>query len=239
MGGGRIIALDVARTAALGGMVVYHFVFDLELYGHLAPGTAMGWPFGQFARLVAGSFLFLSGVSLWLAHGRGFRPRPFLRRLAVIGAAAGLVSLATWAVFPDRFVFFGILHSIAACSVAGLLFLRAIPAVTVAGAFVVAVMSQEVALPLFDHPALAWTGLGTRIPQSVDFVPLFPWLAPFLVGMGLAQQATRKGWDRRLAAWGGAMAERLGWPGRHSLAIYLIHQPVLIGLMMLHATLAR
>lgn len=235
--GRRIAILDVARTVALIGMAIYHFTYDMEMFGHWPPGTAMSPGMGLFARLVAGSFLFLAGVSLWLAHGRGLRWRPYLKRLAMIVAAALAVTVATWFVFPTQFVFFGILHSIAFSSVVGLLFLRAPARVTLLAAAGVAWAAWAVNLPSFDVPWLLWTGLGSAMPLSVDFVPPVPWLAPFLAGMALARIATATGFDAWLAQIDGPLWRRLGWPGRHSLAVYLIHQPVLIGLFILWARL--
>ena len=72
----RIPALDIARSLALVAMVVFHFTFDLELFGYLRPGTTtMPGPWRALAVVTAVSFLFLAGVSLWLAHGRGIRWR--------------------------------------------------------------------------------------------------------------------------------------------------------------------
>lgn len=236
--GNRIAVLDAARTVALVGMAVYHLIYDMELFGHLPAGTALSPAMGLFARVVAGSFLFLSGVSLWLAHGQGLRLRPFLRRLAMVVVAAAAVTIGTRLVFPQSYVFYGILHSIAVNSVVGLLFLRLPAVVTLAAAALVLWASDNVFLPAFDHPALVWTGLGTQIPNAVDYVPLVPWLAPFLAGLAMARIASQAGWLPRLAPIGGPLLHRFGWPGRHSLAIYLIHQPVLIGLFTLWAKLA-
>ncbi len=62
----------------------------------------------------------------WRGSGSpGFDRRKFLRRLALVGGAAGLVSLATYLAFPENFIFFGILHAIALGSVLALPILRA------------------------------------------------------------------------------------------------------------------
>jgi len=229
----RLAALDIARTAALAGMVVFHFVVDLELFGHVPPGTTQSglWPW--FARAVAGSFLFLAGVSLWLAHGREIRWRAFLRRLAVLALAAGAITLSTLLAMPDRFVFFGILHSIAAASVIGLAFLRLPAGVTLGAAALVLVAPAVLSNGAFDAPALLWLGLSTWRPPTMDFEPVFPWLAPCLAGIATARLADRAGALRRLSRLraGGRPARALAWPGRHSLAIYLAHQPVLIALI--------
>ena len=125
---GRIWVLDVARTAALLAMASYHFTYDLQMFGLVPPGTAVSGFFYGYARAIAGTFLFLAGLGLWLAHGRGIRWGAFLRRWAKIVAAAALVSVATWFALPGWFVFFGILHCIAVSSLLGLGFLR-LPAV--------------------------------------------------------------------------------------------------------------
>jgi hypothetical protein len=125
--GKRYHAVDIARTAALAGMVVFHFVYDLDLFGWVPRGTAtQGW-FWYHARLVAGSFIFLAGLSLWLAHGRGIRWSAFARRAAILALAAAAVTVATHFALPGLTIFYGILHSILVSSVVGLLFLAVHP----------------------------------------------------------------------------------------------------------------
>jgi uncharacterized membrane protein len=229
---GRILALDLARGAALVAMAVYHFVYDLELFGFVPQATSVTGGWRLLAILTAGSFLYLAGVSLWLAQGYGRNWRGFWRRFAKIAGAAALVTVATWAVMPQAFVFFGILHAIAASSLVGLLVLR-LPAVAL-----VALAAAAFAAPgvlrseLFDPWWLWWTGLQ-RVPVvAVDYVPLVPWVAPFLLGLATGRAGAAAGVWHRLSQWrGNAGLERLAWPGRHSLAVYLLHQPVLIALV--------
>jgi len=230
---GRVPALDIARTVALAGMVVFHIVVDLELFGHLPPGTTLSGHWPAFARAVAGSFLFLAGVSLWLAHGRGIRLRPFLRRLAALSAAAGGITLVTWLAMPDRFVFFGILHSIAVASVIGLAALRLPAALTLALAALAVAAPHLLRGALPDAPWLVWLGLSATPPRSMDFVPVFPWLGACLAGIAAARFAERAGAWRALRAAppAGPVARALAWPGRHSLVVYLLHQPVLLALI--------
>ncbi len=228
----RIALVDIARTAALLGMALFHFTFDLEMFGHLPPGTvAMPGPWAYFARLVAGSFIFLAGVSLVLAHGQGIRWPSFLRRLAILVAAAMAITVGTYAVMQDQFVFFGILHAIATFSVIGLAFLRLPPLIIMTVAAVVFALPWLWTDPLFQSPALLWLGLAPTPPQAMDFEPLFPWLAPFLAGMALTKLAQESSLWPALSRPSGPILHRLTWPGRYSLLVYLVHQPVLIGLV--------
>jgi uncharacterized membrane protein len=228
----RIALVDVARTLALCGMVLFHFVFDLEMFGHLPPGTvALPGPWAIFARIVAGSFLFLAGASLVLAHGEGIRWRAFLRRLAVVSGAALAISMATYAAVPGQFIYFGILHAMATFSVIGLLFLRLPVIVTAAVAAIVILLPGQLDLAALQSPWLLWLGLSSVRPPSMDFVPLFPWLGALLAGIAVTRTARASPLWPALSRPPGALLHRLTWPGRHSLAIYLLHQPILIGVV--------
>ncbi|WP_099823646.1 heparan-alpha-glucosaminide N-acetyltransferase [Oceaniglobus indicus] len=227
----RVAAIDIARTVALLGMAVYHLIWDLMLFGLIPAEVALSGGFRWLAVVVAASFLFLAGVSLMLAHGRHLNVAKALKRIAVIAAAAALVTVATWFAMPDAFVYFGILHSIAAASLVGLLLLRLPWLATLAIAAATFALPQVVRHGAFDHPALLWTGLHVTGRATVDYEPFFPWAAATFAGIALVQATRRSAfWTPRPV---GRTARRLGWPGRHSLAIYLIHQPVLIALVWL------
>ena len=228
--GTRIVALDLARTGALVAMAIYHFAFDLQMFGYLAPGTVFSGPLRALALATAASFLGLAGVSLILAQGGALRLRPFLRRLAMIAGAALIISLGSYIWAPQAYIYFGILHAIAALSLIGLA-LRRLPATVLAGlAGLAFVLPDLVAL---SPRWLVWTGLVAPPRPALDFVPIFPWAAAFLAGMALGRLGARAGLWSRLRGQATPLARVLSWPGRHSLAVYLIHQPVLVGLIWL------
>jgi len=83
----------------------------------------------------------------------------------------------------------------------------------------------------FDHPALWWLGLSSVDPRSNDYVPIFPWFGAVLIGIALARFAQSAGLVERLSTVALPRTRPLQFIGRHSLAFYLIHQPVLIGLV--------
>ncbi len=226
----RLIGVDLARTAALAAMVAYHFAYDLDLFGLIPRGTATtGW-FWWHARLTAGSFIFLAGLSLWLAHGQGIRWAAFGRRLAVIAAAAAGVTVVTHFALPGLTVFYGILHSIAVSSILALAVLRLPALVTLGLAAAVFWLPHAYAHPWFNG-VLIWTGFGTVRPFTADFLPLFPWLAPMLAGVATGRLLQHFGLWQLLDGQDTPLRRRLAWPGQHSLMIYLIHQPILIGLV--------
>lgn len=231
---GRIAALDIARGAALLAMAIYHFAWDLEFFGYSDPGTTAVGGWKLFARCIATSFLVLVGVSLFLAHGNKIRWKPFWRRFAMVAGAALAISIVTRIAVPGGFIFFGILHQIALASLLGLLFLRLPAVLTLAIAALVIAAPNFLRTAFFDHPAWWWVGLSTSNPRSNDYVPLFPWFATVLAGIALAKLATSTSLAARLAE-----VKFAGWSrplifaGRHSLSVYLVHQPLLIASLWL------
>jgi uncharacterized membrane protein len=193
-----------------------------------------GWKL--FARCIASSFLFLVGISLFLGHAKGTRWPGFLRRLAMIAGAALAISVVTYIAVPSGFIFFGILHQIALASVLGLAFLRLPAVVTMVAAAAVIAAPHYLRSEFFNDPWWWWAGLSESRPRSNDYVPVFPWFGAVLAGITAAKIAEQTGLFAKLAT---LRAPRWAWPlvfgGRHSLAVYLIHQPVLIASVWLFA----
>lgn len=104
--------------------------------------------------------------------------------------------------------------------------------VTALAAAAVMLAPQVVAHPLLDAPALYFLGLGRGLPDTNDWVPLFPWFGVVLAGIALARIAGPRLAGSAIARWrarnGAARGAVLA--GRHSLAVYLVHQPVLLAL---------
>ena len=236
----RLPIVDAARGTALLAMFTYHFAWDLDYYQLISTDIGASRPWGILARLTAGSFLALVGVSLVLARRGGFRVRPFLRRLAVVGGAAALVTLVTWQLMPEDFIYFGILHCIAVSSVLALPFLRWPVWIAAAAAAFCFAAPSLFAGPAFDAPWLRWLGLMTYFPRTNDYVPLLPWFGAVLVGIAATRAALPFAGATAWARWrpAGAASRALVWGGRHSLGIYLLHQPVFLGALFVVAWLA-
>lgn len=236
----RLAAIDVARGIAVYFMAVYHLAWDLNDF-RFTQFDLFGDPFWLGARTaILASFLFLAGLSMVLAEGRGRGWSAFWRRWAAIVAGAGLVTLGTWFVFPKVYVFFGVLHCIAVASILVLPFLR-LPGwcAALAGA-AVWLLPKFISHTTFDHAWLQWIGFVTRMPESVDYVPVFPWAGMMLLGIAYGHwRAERPAGP--LTDWRPAngVALSTAWVGRHSLVVYILHQPLLVGLVWLADALLR
>ena len=233
----RIASLDVARALALIAMAIFHTGWDLAYLGlaQIDPAGDVVWVI--FARVVASSFLFIAGMSLALATRQGFNHQAFLRRLAVIALAAGGVSLGTWWFIADNFVVFGILHHLAVASVLLLPFLFVPLWGAVAAAAIALVLPTLIVLPGSGYGVGYVLGFTSAIPDSVDYVALFPWLAADLAGLTAGRALWRYAPNGQWALWPGDTIpfRWLALAGRHSLVIYLVHQPIILGCLMLVA----
>lgn len=228
----RYPIIDAVRGAALLAMASYHSLWDLGYLRLTAENYALTPAGHRAAEAIAGTFLTLVGIGLVLMNGLGIRPRPTLIRLARIGGAALLVTIGTWFAFPDAYVFFGILHCIAAASVLGLPFLFLPVPVTVLVAAAIFAAPVLVHAPVLDAPALSFLGLGSGTPRTNDYVPLFPWFGFVLTGIVLGRLGLPWLARSRPGAWAprSALGRTATFAGRHSLVVYLVHQPVLLAL---------
>ena len=225
----RLPAIDALRGFALCLMIVYHFCFDLAWFKVIRADFDNDPFWLGYRAVVLSAFLGLVGVSLVLARRAHPGMGPFWRRVALIVFCAALVSIASYVTFPQTFITFGVLHCIAVASVLARPLVR-FPAVTlVLGAAVIAA-GLAVRLPVFDTPWLNWIGMMTHKPATEDYVPLFPWLGVVLVGVTVGAWLVAR--DRpAIAALGRIAPGWLAFLGRHSLLIYIVHQPLLVGIL--------
>ena len=230
---GRVDAVDCARGVAIVGMAAYHLTWDLADFRLVSPLLPFTPPMRLLSHGVASVFLALVGVSLALAHRKGFNQRAFWRRLAIVAGAAALVTAGSVVFAPGEGIFFGILHCIAAASLIAAPFVTAPAWASLAAGLAAIAAPFLVQSPLFDPPWVLWLGLGEALPNTLDWYPLLPWAGIVLVGLSLARAPgviPRLTSPERWHATSGP-SRALCFAGRHSLPIYLVHQPIFLGLL--------
>jgi len=230
----RYIELDALRTLAIGGMILYHTAFDLsQFYGWDIDVFDSGWKILQIA--TASLFLLLVGVTSL------FSTRHPYKRFMQIGSAALLVTVATYVIDPQTYVRFGILHLIAVSALI-LPFIKGLRAWLIIPAAILIAINPVVSSLTVDSSLLLPLGIPYRGFSSVDYFPLIPWFGVILIGYVIGFIAYIRFPEWR-AARTDAISWRLylilpptlytwiAWPGRHSLLLYLIHQPIILGVL--------
>lgn len=237
----RLDALDSLRGLALVWMTLYHFSFDLSQSG-LWPQDFYGDPRWTWQRVaIVSLFLFCAGFGQAMAHASGQSRQRFVQRVLQVAACAVLVSLASWWMFPASWIYFGVLHGMAVMLVLVRLslgwrrglWLAALAALLAQpiGAWVLQHWATPGLQGWFNAPALNWLGLVTARPVTEDYVPVLPWIGVMWLGAATGQSWLRARSLTDLS--GAASGSALAWLGRRSLTYYMVHQPVLIGLVTL------
>lgn len=236
----RFWEIDALRGVAIIMMVTYHLMWDFWAY-NIIPGLVLYSGFWKyFQRTTATLFLTLVGVSLAVATLRRLattgdtRPpfRPYLRRGLWVFGWGLVISLVVWAAGAG-YVHFGVLHLIGFSTIAAYPFLRlrwtnlALWAIL----FVAGYLLLDVRV---DFPWLLWLGLTPEAYYPNDYFPVIPYFGVVLLGIFLGNSLYRAE-DRRfplpdLSHW--PPIAGLQWLGRHSLVIYVLHQPLLYAILI-------
>lgn len=240
----RFEELDLLRGLAIVGMVVYHLLFILNFFG--VYGVDLDFPLMQiFANLVRFDFLALVGVGMVISYyrvlSRGFGKMRAIfqqwKRGAMVVGGALVITGATYLYIPENFIWFGILHLIAVSILFWSLFVE--------WKWIVLVLS------LISFWIGDWVDFPVMVDvQSVDYFPVFPWIG--LVGIGVFlghifyPNGVRRGASSRsiaspdensmrrrslatqLFVW---LKNAVCFLGRHSLAIYMIHVPLIMAVL--------
>lgn len=215
--------LDAIRSFAIYLMVIFHLSYDLDLFGHVDIDFQADPFWLWFPCVIVFLFLLSVGLSLRQAHYPDPRWPSFWKRWLKIAVSALGISIATYFAFPKGWVYFGTLHNIAINSLLCLPFLGRPRA-----ALIVCI-----AILLGELLGVQWPWIEMS-HSSMDYIPALPWLAWVLLGIYLHSIGAHK-----IPFPSGQIWQKLIWPGKHSLIIYLGHQVVLYSLVWAYTVLTQ
>lgn len=234
----RFWEMDTLRGLAVVLMVFYHFVWDMVYFGFYQVNL-LGGPWQMFARSIGSTFIFLMGVSLTLSYNReqqrtGQPPsfRKYLRRGGEILGLGLAITVATYFFIRRGFVIFGILHLLGLSIILAYPFLCVSRWVSLITGLLLISGGIYLDSQVVSFPWLIWLGVKQQGRTMVDYYPLLPWFGVGLLGVFAGRTLYPQGRPRfslpDLSR--SASIRGLRWLGQHSLAIYLIHQPILVTL---------
>ena len=234
----RIFLLDVSRGVSLVAMLGYHFFWDLGYFGFIDIRLVTKGVGLTLAQLIGTSFIIISGMSArLLTSSQNFGPK-FRKRIVKLLIISAIISIVTFIVDQDNFIFFGILHFLSICSLISLILVNIeknyLVFLMFMGTAVVSLSSITFDLPLI----VSWIGLNKNPPITNDFYPLFPWITFYLFGFwsGYSIMKKRNGGSKIISILNpkrNRLFNFLGYIGQKSLIIYILHQPILFSLFFL------
>ena len=218
--------LDSLRGIAVIWMVIFHTAYDLNMFQFVSWDFSTGFWYA-FPRVIAFTFLFCVGASLNYTHRPRINWNSLIKRSQKLGLAALIISLSTYFMFPSNWIYFGTLHCIFMGSILGALLVNKRK---IALVILILILIAQYALD-FD---IKWVSSLTK-RQSMDFIPIYPWFWPILLGILIQPFLSKLSILQEIKP-----NRYLNFLGQNSLKIYLIHQPVIFGLIwMIRQLLVR
>ena len=221
----RLFEADLLRGVAIILMVIFHLCFDLNYFRFIDIDIYRGIEWKAFRIVIVSLFLGLMGASLVFAYQKGINKQKFLKRLALLSGAAALITAATIFVFPKSWIYFGVIHFAALATLAGAWFVR-MPTLSLVLGIAIVVLYQ------MDFLSTHWLYESLKEPlhlphRTEDIVRFFPWFGAVLIGIFFGHH---RFFGLKLPDMN--LTRQIAFLGRHSLLIYLIHQPILFGTLM-------
>ncbi|MCK5342063.1 MAG: DUF1624 domain-containing protein [Candidatus Heimdallarchaeota archaeon] len=237
---GRFWEIDLFRGIAIIIMVIFHFIYDLNhiriIYYKLWEG-----PFDYVSKITASFFFILAGISLTLSYNKSkhvesktkMRQRFVFRGLKLLSLGM-IITAISYVLIPERFVIFGVLHCI------GLSIILAIPFISfrrlnVLVGSIMILFGVFLKTVSFNSSWLVPLGIVPPKYFSIDFFPLFPWFGVLLIGISLGHYLYPEAQRRVQFSMHpeSSVLKNICFIGRHSLHIYFLHQPILLGIIFL------
>ena len=239
----RLHFLDALRGFTLINMIAFHGMWNLVYLFGVRANWYTGTPGYLWQQWICWTFILLSGFC-WSFS------RNHLKRGAMVFGGGLVVTAVTCLVMPESRIVFGVLTCIGSCMLLLIpveKLLKKLPAGTgLAISFGLFVVLRNVSagslgfegfvlcpLPnsLYRNLLTAYLGFPHRGFFSTDYFPLLPWFFLFVAGYFLFRLLDEQGLNSKLFVKGNVPV--LNWLGRHSLIVYLLHQPILYGLCLL------
>ncbi len=221
----RLMTLDFLRGFSVFLMIIFHLCFDLNHFDYIDIKIYSGAFWHYFRWLIVNLFIFTAGYSISIVHKKKILWPKALKRSGLLLVLSMMITVATYFLFPYSWVYFGILHFFAVATVM-VLPLVYFPKVAL-------ILAALLGLGYYfdflgTHFIYLWLQPLLHLPQyPEDIVPILPWIIPMLIGMYV-------GYYRALPEIKVLQkCKTVLFMGRHSLAVYMIHQPILFGSFMI------
>ena len=225
----RVQVIDLIRGMDIILMVLFNYSVTLTYFRLISlPAGSLYWY--VFPRAIAFIFIFLSGItasSSFESRREGFRKR-YLKRGLMLLVFAAFITLFTSIFVPERTIYFGILHFFAISSFL-VPFFAGYDKLSLAAGLLITASGFYLQQVEFGFSYLLWLGFIPENFSTFDYFPLIPWLGILLLGMYSGKYVIGSTAGIKFKS---KPAGIFMFLGKNSLAVYLIHQPLLILLLL-------
>jgi uncharacterized membrane protein len=208
--------IDQIRGFAVLLMIIFHFSFDLALFGWVTIDFQKNLFWWVFPRVIVFLFLFSMGLSTPLSQREKINFKTLKKRLGKLILFAVIISIATYYMFPTRWIYFGTLHCIAIASIVILPFRNKPYLSLILGTAIIlpsVILKQHI--PWFELPH-----------KSMDYIPLFPWIGIVMWGIFASHKRLH-----HLKFKSNRFLSFLELQGKHAFNIYILHQPIMYSIL--------
>ena len=220
----RYIEIDFLRGMAIIFMVIFHFFYDLQIFKFLDINIYHSFFWIHFRDLIIFLFMITVGISLSLSNEKAFNLKKNLIRLAKLLAVSLLITAVSYFIYPKYWIYFGIIHLIFTASILALPFVK-LPRT----ALFIGVSILIIYFTLSINMNWLYNILKEilHLPQyTKDIAHLFPWLGVVFIGIFIGH---KRYFLLNLKT--NIMTKNIAFLGQHALLIYLIHQPIMMGII--------
>jgi uncharacterized membrane protein len=220
----RSYEVDVLRGSAIVLMVIFHFCYNLAAFDWWDINTDKQIEWRIFRKIIVTSFLLAVGMSSYLAYSKQLNVLKLAKSTFKLMVIAALITAGSLFMYPTTWVYFGIIHFIAVALPISVLFVRLPHTALIVG--VTCLISYQLGW-ISMNPIWSWSTNYIDLPKvTTDLVTFIPWISAVLMGIYLMH---KKLFDVTITL--NKLTKTLALLGQHSLAIYLIHQPIMYGIM--------
>ncbi|MBD3156776.1 DUF1624 domain-containing protein [Candidatus Peregrinibacteria bacterium] len=234
----RFWEIDFLRGIAIIMMIIFHLLYNLNYFSYIQVNVFIGgWEL--LGKITFTLFLFLVGISLSLSAGRRKKEHTFsfyvyLKRGLILFSWGMIITIASYFLIPEAYIKFGILHLIGVAVIISYPFLRFRWTAIIVGAAIIA-LGIYLQGYRFETPYFYWLGITPYHFTALDHFPIFPYWGIVLIGLGIGNKLY-KNFVRNFPFFDiekNHLCHFFTFLGRHSLLIYLLHQPLLIVFLLL------
>ena len=211
----RYNSLDFLRGLAVILMIFFHFFYDLDIFGYVDIDFSKDLFWYWLPRLIVFLFMLSMGMSLTLAHKRTLSPKPYTIRLLKVGICAIGISVTTFLMFKNHWVYFGTLHCIFFSTLIITPFIKKPHFSLLMFYFFMMLEVLNIKIPFYemDHAAM-------------DYIPIWPWVGHSFLGVFFVHYGIHE-----VSIPTNSFTKLIFFLGKKALPIYLIHQPIMYGII--------